>query len=159
MTAAEASRQYALAVSQVFCSGEQTKVPTVSTDSSDKVATFMMELTHDRKPEVEQLRTAILALPLGLTEHIKWNAPSFCIDGDDRITFRLQPHDRVELIFHRGAKKRSDTATFTFTDPSGLMKLLAPDRGVVVLADATATAHHMPDILHLVEAWVSATKP
>jgi hypothetical protein len=129
------------------------------TGDSDKVATFMLELTHDRKPEVEQLRTAILALPLGLTEHIKWNAPSFCIDGDDRITFRLQPGDRVELIFHRGPKKRSDTATFTFKDPSGLMKLLAPDRGVVVLANATATAHHTPEILHLVEAWITATTP
>jgi hypothetical protein len=129
------------------------------TSDSDKVATFMLELTHDRKAEVKQLRIAILAPPLGLTEHIKWNAPSFCIDGDDRITFRLQPGDRLELIFHRGAKKRSDTATFTFTDPSGLMKLLTPDRGVVVLANAAATAHHMPEILHLVEAWVTATKP
>jgi Domain of unknown function (DU1801) len=129
------------------------------TGESDRVATFMMDLAHERKAEVEQLRTAILALPLGLTEHIKWNAPSFCIDGDDRITFRLQPQDRVELIFHRGAKKRSDTATFTFTDPSGLMKLLAPDRGVVVLADAAATARHLPDILRLVDAWIGATKP
>jgi hypothetical protein len=122
-------------------------------------ASFMMELTHARKAEVERLRIAIAALPLGLTEHIKWNAPSFCMDGEDRITFRLQPGDRVELIFHRGAKKRADTATFTFIDPSGLMKLLAPDRGVVVLADAAATDRHTPDILRLVEAWVTATKP
>jgi Domain of unknown function (DU1801) len=126
--------------------------------SRNSVATFMKELTHERKTEVEQLRTAILSLPLGLTEHIKWNAPSFRIDGDDRITLRLQPGDRVELIFHRGAKKRSDTPTFTFVDPSGLMKLLTPDRGIVVLADAAETTKLTPDILLLVEAWIAATK-
>ncbi len=126
--------------------------------SNDKVDTFMTKLAHARKSEVEQLRAAILALPLGLTEHIKWNAPSFCSDGDGRITFRLQPGDRVELVFHRGAKKRSDVETFTFIDPSGLLKLLTPDRGVVVLADAEATARHTPDILLLVEAWIAATR-
>jgi hypothetical protein len=127
--------------------------------TSGQVQTFMLGLTHARKTEVEQLLAAILALPLGLTVHIKWNAPSFCIDGEDRITFRLQPGDRVELIFHRGAKKRSDIATFTFVDPSGLLKLITPDRGVVVLADAAATAHQLPDILRLVEEWTTATKP
>lgn len=137
---------------------DQPRGPTVTSGSSDNVATFMMELAHERKSEVEQLRAAIVALPLRLTEHIKWNAPSFCSDGEDRITFRIQPGDRVELIFHRGAKKRPDVETFTFVDPSGLMKLITPDRGVVVLADAQATARHMPDLLRLVEAWIAATR-
>lgn len=131
----------------------------MTADSSDKVTTFMAAMTHARKAEVEHLRTAILGLDVGLTEHVKWNAPSFCVDGDDRVTFRLQPGDRVELIFHRGAKKRSDTATFTFIDPTGLMNWLATDRGVVKLANAAETNQHTPDILRLVEAWTHATRP
>jgi hypothetical protein len=133
-------------------------------DNSGKVDAFMAALTHSRKAEVEYLRAAILGLELtlteqtALTEHIKWNAPSFCFDDDDRITFRLHPGDRVELIFHRGAKKRSDTETFTFTDPSGLMDWLAPDRGIVKLADPAETHQRTPDIVRLVEAWITATR-
>jgi Domain of unknown function (DU1801) len=125
---------------------------------SSKVDTFINELVHCRKPEIEQLRSAILAAPVEITEQVKWNAPSFCCGGDDRVTFRLHPGDRVELIFHRGAKKRADTNTFTFEDPTGRLKWLAPDRGVVVLADHNDTTHMCADIVSLVDAWMTATR-
>ena len=125
---------------------------------SPLVDTFINELVHSRKPEIEQLRDAILAAPIEITEQVKWNAPSFCCDGDDRVTFRLHPGNRVELVFHRGAKKRADTSTFTFHDPVGHLKWLAPDRGVVVLADHNDTNHMTADVAALVEAWMSATR-
>jgi hypothetical protein len=62
---------------------------------------------------VEAVREIILSTHSGINEQIKWNAPSFGIDGDDRITFRLQPGDRVQLVFHRGAQKRDDVTTFS----------------------------------------------
>jgi hypothetical protein len=52
------------------------------------VDTFMAELEHPFKAGVEQLRAAILASNDGITEHVKWNAPSFCYAGVDRVTFR-----------------------------------------------------------------------
>ena len=67
-----------------------------------------------------------------ITERIKWNAPSFGVDGDDRVTFKLHPPDRLQLVVHRGAKAR-DMQGFTFADPSGLVRWVAPDRGVVTL--------------------------
>jgi hypothetical protein len=39
-------------------------------------------------------RTDVLASDDGITEHVKWNAPSFCYAGVDRVTFRLQPGNR-----------------------------------------------------------------
>lgn len=89
---------------------------------ADPVRTFLAGMDHARKPEIEALRSAILGAGMELTERVKWNAPSFCSGGDGRVTFRLQPGDRVELIFHRDAKKRSDTAGFSFTDPTGLIR-------------------------------------
>jgi hypothetical protein len=139
---------------QAKISGER-RVPNAR---SPKVDAFVNDLVHSRKPEIEQLRDAILAAPINMTEQVKWNAPSFCCDGDDRVTFRLQPRDRVELIFHRGAKKRADTATFTFEDPTGRLKWLAPDRGVVVLADHNDTIDMTADIVALVEAWMTSTR-
>ncbi|MGD9794392.1 MAG: DUF1801 domain-containing protein [Acidimicrobiia bacterium] len=124
---------------------------------SPKVDEFLARLVHARAGEIEHLRSAILACSEDITERIKWNAPSFCCDGDDRVTFRLQPGDRVELIFHRGAKKRHDAAQFTFIDPTGLLTFVAPDRAVLALADSDDTEDKTAPIVALVEAWMRAT--
>jgi Domain of unknown function (DU1801) len=127
----------------------------VSNAKSDRVTAFIDGLTHTRKAEIVLLRDAIMGCGVELTEQIKWNAPSFCSGDDDRVTFRLQPGDRIELIFHRGAKKRTDK--FEFTDPTSLIRWLTPDRGLVELEDATATKHHLASIITLIEAWIQAT--
>jgi hypothetical protein len=90
--------------------------------SSVSVEQFLDALSHPRKAEIQELRAAILGSSPAITEQVKWNAPSFCVNGDDRVTFRLQPGDRVELVFHRGATKRTDSDSFTFADPSGLVQ-------------------------------------
>ena len=124
---------------------------------ADPVEAVLAGLDHARKPEIDALRRAVLGARVELTERVKWNAPSFCAGGDDRVTFRLQPGDRVESIFHRGARNRSDTATFEFVDPTGLVRWLAPDRGVVVLADTADTDAKTAAVMTLVEAWIEAT--
>src|SRR3712207_5407309 len=87
---------------------------------SQEVDRFMESLNHPLKEGVEQLRAAILESNDQITEHIKWNAPSFCYAGEDRVTFRLYPEDRVQLVFHRGAKVKSDAGDFEFDDDTGL---------------------------------------
>jgi hypothetical protein len=79
-----------------------------------EVQAFLQGLKHSRKAAMEAVRETILSAHPGITEQLKWNAPSFGIDGDDRITFRLQPGDRVQLVFHRGAQKRDDATRFSF---------------------------------------------
>ena len=75
---------------------------------ASEVDSFMSGLRHPRKNEIEAVRSSILASAPGITERVKWNVPSFGSVGDDRVTFRLQPGNRVQLIFHRGAKVRAD---------------------------------------------------
>ncbi len=122
------------------------------------VDVFMGELVHARHAEVARLREAILAIDLDITERVKWNAPSFCIDGDDRVTLRLQPGDRVEVVFHRGAKRRDGADSFHFDDPTGWLVWASPDRGVVTLADAGETAERLPGLTELARAWMLATR-
>ncbi len=121
------------------------------------VTEFLLALRHGRAAQVERLRALILAAHPGLTEQIKWNAPSFAIDGDDRVTMRLAPGDVLQLILHRGAKVR-DTTGFAFNHESGLVRWLAPDRGVVTLADADDLEAKAPAIQKLVKSWVEATR-
>jgi uncharacterized protein YdhG (YjbR/CyaY superfamily) len=51
---------------------------------SQEVDRFISGLDHPLKEEVERLRTAILDSNDEMTEHVKWNAPSFCYAGEDR---------------------------------------------------------------------------
>ncbi|HEX5594812.1 MAG TPA: DUF1801 domain-containing protein [Micromonosporaceae bacterium] len=127
-------------------------MPNKSVDVDDYMAT----LDHPLKAGVEQLRSAILASDPGISEHVKWNAPSFRYDGEDRVTFRLRPGDRVQLIFHRGAKVRSDRAEFAFQDPTGLMTWPAPDRGVVTFPNLETIQSQQAAVVSLVKQWVRA---
>jgi hypothetical protein len=103
---------------------------------------------------VQRLRMAILASRDGISESIKWNAPNFRFAGEDRVTFRLKPGDRLQLILHRGAKVR-DASGFAFDDDTGLVEWAAPDRGVVTLTPELADAREA-DIVRLVCRWVEA---
>jgi hypothetical protein len=122
---------------------------------SGEVDEFLDALSHPLSDEVKQLRLEILEMEPRATEHIKWNAPSFCIDGVDLITFNLRPMDRIQLIFHRGAKVRVDADAFTFVDDSGLVKWITSDRGSVTLLPGELNDRR-PQLLKLVGAWLEA---
>lgn len=123
---------------------------------TNDAATFLHTLNHARTEEIEAVRAIIMSAKRDITERIKWNAPSYCHEGDDRITFRLQPGDRVQLIFHRGAKKRNDT--FTFDDVSGLIEWAAPDRGIVTFRSLEEVHEKSAALKALVEQWLDATR-
>ena len=68
------------------------------------VEDFLTNLDHPRLEDIRRIRTALVAGDAELSERIKWNAPSFGHDGNDRVTFRLQPGDRFEVVLHRGVQ-------------------------------------------------------
>jgi Domain of unknown function (DU1801) len=120
------------------------------------VDSHLRDLRHPLKAGVEQLRSAILASDDRITEHVKWNAPSFCYDGVDRVTFRLQPGDRLQLVLHRGAKVRDDVDGFRFDDPTGMVEWITADRGVVTFADLADVEARRDAVVDLVRRWVAA---
>jgi len=125
-------------------------------NASPEVDRFLAVLDHPLKAGVEQLRSGILAADPGITEHVKWNAPSCRYGGEDRVTFRLQPRDQLQLVFHRGARVRADAAGFVFADPTGLVAWRTPDRGVVTFPDLAAVAAAETAVPALVRAWIAA---
>jgi hypothetical protein len=110
--------------------------------------------THPMTPGVERLRAALLDSDEGMSEHVKWKAPSFRYDGEDRVTFNLARPDRVVLVFHRGVRVRPDAERFTFDDPTGLLTWPAPDRGVLTFTDAAQLDAAVPAVVDLVGRWV-----
>ena len=120
------------------------------------VSTFLAALKHGRKSEVEFLRAAVLNSDPAISEQIKWNAPSFCWRGEDRVTMRLQPNDRIQLIFHRGVKPK-ETQGFKFEDPTGLIEWATVDRGVVTISDKSMLSKRMMELVALIKDWMVAT--
>lgn len=121
-----------------------------------EVDRLMADLTHPLKAGVEQLRAAILDSNEQITEHVKWKAPSFCYGGEDRVTFNLHRADHIQLIFHRGAKVRSDSQDFTFDDPTGLLKWVAKDRAVVTFDSVADVEVRKAAVVAVVNRWVGA---
>jgi len=84
---------------------------------------FLSNFDDDRKPLVEAVLKAISEECPGLTETIKWNAPTFCDNGKDRMTIMLHKQDRVGLILHTGARPKEDKkAPPLFEDDTGLLE-------------------------------------
>jgi hypothetical protein len=125
-------------------------------DQTEEVDRFLRDLDHPLKEEIVAARDIILGADKEITEHIKWNAPSFCYQGQDRVTFKLHPQDGIHLILHRGAKVR-DAEDFNFEDSSGLMKRLAPDRAMVALSDMSDVDAQEGALRKLVGEWFKAT--
>ena len=120
------------------------------------VDAYLDTLEHGLKSEIIALRHLIHESVPGLAERIKWNAPSFGKGEDDRITMRLHPGDRLQIILHRGAKAGADDL-FRFEDPEKLITWAAPDRGVITIRDAadlTAKSAALPEIFR---RWVACT--
>lgn len=124
-------------------------------NASPEVDRFLAALDHRFKAGVEQLRADILATDPGISEHLEWNAPSYLFGGEDRVTFRLQPREQLQLVFHRGARVRADSANFVFADPTGLVDWRTPDRGVVTFPDLAAVAAAQAAVPVLVAAWIA----
>lgn len=126
--------------------------------ASSDVDAYLTTLDHPMKEDIVRLRAAIMSSNPEIAERIKWKAPSFGIDGDDRVTFRLPPRGGLQLVFHRGAKVR-DATGFTFDDDTGLMEWAAADRAIIRLADAADAQDKESRIVTLVNRWIEATSP
>ncbi len=117
---------------------------------------FIKNLDHPLKDEVEILRAIILAVDEGITEQIKWKAPSFCYQGQDRITFNLHKNDRVLIVFHRGAKAKA-SQSFIFEDSTGLLEWVSADRALLTFRDKANIEDKQADLTNIVSRWIHAT--
>lgn len=83
---------------------------------NESVEQFLEKLNHPMRAEIDILRKMIFESVENLSEHIKWNAPSFCFNGDDRITFNFPPKkDTILIVFHCGSKQNQNLKNLWLT--------------------------------------------
>lgn len=123
------------------------------TQRTEAITTFIQNADHPLKQGMELLRETILSANADITEHIKWKAPSFCYNGEDRVTFNLHKSDRIVLVFHRGAKVK-DTQDFVFKDDTGLLEWVTADRALITLRDMPEIEAKQAALSRLIAQWV-----
>lgn len=123
------------------------------------VESFLASLDDARRAQAEALRAIIKGAEPKLVEHIKWNAPSYVLDGEDRITFNVMNKERVvQLILHMGAtRKENRKGKPVMDDPSGRITWLSDIRGVLVAPDVEEIAAQRAPLKALLRRWLKAT--
>lgn len=120
----------------------------------------------DALPQAEAARAlrTLCALILGaepaLAAEIKWNAPSFTLDGRDVLTTGVNRDGSIRLVLHRGAAKAAPgTRRPDIDDPRGLLEWRGVDRAIATFTDNGAVRGNADAVRDLVRQWVSSAEP
>ena len=120
------------------------------------VTKFLDELNHPFRNEIEKLRQIILAANDRLAENLKWNAPNYFIDNEDRITMRIMPPKKqIQLIFHRGAKVKEALEHQLVTDHSKLLIWKGTDRAVATFNNLEEIENAKSYLIEIVNEWIA----
>ncbi|ACX66667.1 MULTISPECIES: DUF1801 domain-containing protein [Bacillales] len=124
----------------------------------EQVEEYLHQLEHPLKKVIEEVRSFILSVDDRITEHIKWNAPSFCVQGEDRITLNLQGKGFIRLIFHCGAKVKDHDIRGTLTeDTAGLLEWASQDRAIVKIVDTDDLEQKKEQLKAVIARWIEVT--
>jgi hypothetical protein len=120
---------------------------------------FLSKFHDERKSLVEAVLEAILEACPDLSETIKWNAPTFCYEGKDRMTIMLHKKDRVGLILHTGAKPKEDKkAPHLYQDDTGLLEWNSNIRATITFCAVADFSSKRNLFKKAVKRWVDETK-
>lgn len=120
------------------------------------VSALIAALDHPLKQDVAAARLAILGSAPGISEGVKWNAPSFAAKGDYFATIHLRSQDTLQIVFHAGAKAKGKKLKGKLPDPEGLLRWLADDRAIASFGAGAVFRDHRPALAALASAWIAA---
>jgi len=118
------------------------------------VDAFLVALAHPQDTAIQRLRAAIRATDPRIGEDIKWNAPSFHLDGRHFATMQLRRTDSVLLVLHLGAGKRA-LAQDAIADPQGLLTWLGADRATLSFKGAAEVDARARALQAVLKQWMA----
>lgn len=135
------------------------KQMTTQAIKNSKVTDFLDGQNHPFRKEIEELRECILSSNKNLTENIKWNAPNYCFENEDRITMRIQPiTTQIQLIFHRGAKKQEQPKDKLIANNSKMLVWKENDRAIITFKNKQDIENGKVELKNIINEWINATK-
>jgi uncharacterized protein YdhG (YjbR/CyaY superfamily) len=117
---------------------------------------FLNDLTTEKRHQVESLRDLIIKTEPLLVEHIKWNAPSYVLNGEDRITFNIMnKQDVVKIIIHMGVTNKEDKKKEPIMhDESGLIEWSSDIRGVITFNTLEEVTTRLNSLKIIIDNWL-----
>lgn len=121
------------------------------------VEEFINNLNDDKRSQVDAIRDLILNAQPQLTEHIKWNAPSYALNGEDRTTFNLMNKQGVvKLVLHMGPTRKEDKGGAPIMkDESGLIEWSADIRGMITFNSVEDVQSNKAALIKVFKDWLS----
>ncbi|WP_228237400.1 DUF1801 domain-containing protein [Allomuricauda sp. M10] len=126
-------------------------------NKNQDVTTFLDQLNHPLRAEIEQLRELLLKAEPKLSENVKWNGPNYCIGDADRITMKIQPPKQIQLIFHRGVKKLEQPKERLLSTNTKLLAWKENDRAIASFKNKTEIENSKSELKDIVKDWIKAT--
>ena len=115
----------------------------------------MSELVHPYKSEIQSIRRVILEAVPGISEGIKWKAPSFRTH-EYFATTNLREKDGIGFILHLGAKaKKLGPGGIAIEDTAHLLKWLAPDRASIRFTSASDFQSKKVAFASIIRSWIT----
>jgi hypothetical protein len=115
----------------------------------------MQSLKHSLKAEMEAVLALIRAASPLISEGIKWNAPSFCVN-EYFATINVRSNDAVQIVLHLGAKTRDDiTDRLAINDPKALLQWLSKDRASVKFHDMKEIHANGVAFQEIIRLWIT----
>ncbi|SFF17527.1 protein of unknown function (DU1801) [Paenibacillus algorifonticola] len=125
----------------------------------EQVLDYLQQLEHPLKTEIEEVRKIILGINDQVSEHIKWNAPSFCMNNQDRITFNFRVKEGFRLVFHCGSKKTTyENKGPLFKDETELLDWVTGDRATIHITSASDFEDKRNKLIEVATKWIEVTK-
>lgn len=117
---------------------------------------FLDDLDTDKKEQVQELRKYIQAADPSVEEHVKWNAPSYVKNGEDRITFNLYNKENlVKLVFHMGASRKENRKAEPILKDAQLIEWISDIRGYATFSSLEQIKSQEKLIKELVLRWLA----
>ena len=128
------------------------KTSDASGTDPEAVARYLAALAHPLKPLVEALRTIILGADKRIAEGIKWNVPGFYA-GEWFATFDLRSKERIQIVFHRGAKAKRVGKTRYVKDTGSILHWITNDRCTAEFVSKKDVADKAAALAGVVAEW------
>ncbi|MFF2370820.1 DUF1801 domain-containing protein [Agromyces sp. NPDC058110] len=126
-------------------------------DRFASVDEFLAAQAPERREEVEALRALVREAGPALVEIVKWNSPSYTLDGVDRLTVNAAGRGPVRLVLHLGTERAESKGTApTFAgDPDALLTWHSDIRASLALPPAGERSDRSDAIVAVIRAWLA----
>ena len=120
---------------------------------------FVTSLNHPQEKIIQLIRKLIKRSASELVEGIKWNSPSYSLDGNDIITFNFYYKGFISLVFHTGPKgKDTHTKKQLFVDVTKNLEWVADKRAILKISTIEELESMEKDIEKIIGIWVQKAK-